>query len=339
MGGKPARGRSAGTNATFGGTACVRRLRALHGVGAGRLAIGVAPSNGADLDGARLVRYCHRFVGTSDVEAYYEANTKRFLRFGQGGAVGAIHRAVWGPGVRTRAEAFHYVHDRLLELLSPQAQRILDLGCGVGASLEYLAQRLDVSGVGVTISPAQVQLATQRFDRAGLSNRLRCIQADFTKLPAEVEPVDLAYGIESFVHAPSPAPFFAEAARIVRSGGLLALCDDFASERVEAGELSAREGRWVREFRTGWNVGSLLSPRRAQALANEHGFELVRDDDLTADVELRRPRDHVITAMVRLGRRIPTRNAWWLNMLGGNALQMALQRRLLTYRLLVWKKQ
>lgn len=288
---------------------------------------------------ARLVRYCRHFVGTSDVEEYYEANTKRFLRFGQGGTVGAIHRAVWGPGVQTRAEAFHYVHDRLVELVSPQTQRVLDLGCGVGASLEYLAHRRDISGVGVTISAAQVQLATQRFARAGLSKQLQCLQADFTSLPAEVETVDLAYGIESFVHAPSPEPFFAEAARIVRSGGLLALCDDFASERVERGELSAREARWVREFRTGWNVGSLVSPRSVQRLADEYGFELVQDDDLTADVELRRPRDRVITAMVRVGRHIPTRNAWWLNMLGGNALQMALVRRLFTYRLLVWKKR
>lgn len=291
------------------------------------------------MGGASVVRYCLRFVGTVEVEEYYESNTRRFLRFGQGGGVGVIHRAVWGRGVQTRAEAFHYVHDRLLEFVTPQTQRVLDLGCGVGASLEYLAQRRELSGVGVTLSPVQVQLATQRFAQAGLGTRLRCLQADFTKLPDEIEPVELAYGIESFVHAPRPEPFFAEASRVVRSGGILALCDDFASERVEEDQLSAREARWVREFRTGWNVGSLISARSARAIADEHGFDLLRDDDLTADVELRRPRDRVITAMVRLGRHIPTRNPWWLNMLGGNALQMALSRRLFTYRLLVWKKR
>lgn len=278
-------------------------------------------------------------MGTGEVEEYYESNTKRFLRFGQGGSVGAIHRAVWGPGVQTRAQAFHFVHDRLLERVGPQTRRVLDLGCGVGASLEYLAERRDVQGVGVTISASQVQLATERFARAGLSERLRCVQADFTALPTEIEPVDLAYGIESFVHAPDPAPFFAEAARIVRPGGVLAVCDDFASERVERGELSRREARWVREFRTGWNVGSLVSPRTAQAIADEHGFNLLDDHDLTADVELRRPRDRVITAMVRLGRHVPTRSPWWLNMLGGNALQMALVRRLFTYRLQVWERR
>lgn len=273
------------------------------------------------------------------VREYYEANTKRFLRFGQGGSVGVIHRAVWGPGVRTRAEALHHVHDRLLGLVTRRTKRVLDLGCGVGASLEYIAKHRDVSGVGVTLSATQVEHATQRFARVGLQDRLKCLQADFTKLPKAIDAVDFAYGIESFVHAPSPEPFFAEASRLVRPGGLLVVCDDFASERVEGNQLSAREARWVREFRTGWHVGSLLSPRTACAIADEHDFDLVQDDDLTADLELRRPRDRVITALVRLGRRIPTRSPWWLNMLGGNALQMGLSRRIFTYRFMVWKRR
>ena len=60
------------------------------------------------------------------VEAYYESNTRRFLRFGQGGQEGAIHRAVWGPGVRTRTQAFHYVEERFLDAMPPDVQRVLD---------------------------------------------------------------------------------------------------------------------------------------------------------------------------------------------------------------------
>ena len=141
------------------------------------------------------------------------------------------------------------------------------------------------------------------------------------------------------MHSPAPEPFFAEAARVLRPGGRLAICDDFAASRVDEGVLSFREARWIREFRTGWNTDSLISVERARQLASTAGFEQVSDEDLTADIELRRPRDRLITLMVRLGRRIPTRNAWWLNLLGGNALQMALVRRLLTYRVLVWERR
>ena len=274
-----------------------------------------------------------------EVASYYDANTRRFLRFGQGGDVGAIHRAVWGPGVQTRDQAFRYVDQRLLELISTNAKRVLDLGCGVGASLEYLAKRRDVEGVGVTLSGVQAQLANQRLDRAGLSTRVACRQADFTALPEDLGTFDFAYGIESFLHSPSAEAFFSEAARVTNPGATLAICDDFADEMLEQGALSFRENRWLREFRAGWGVGSLLSVRRANEIAATNGFEPLRDDDLTAHVELRRPRDLVITAMVRLGRHVPTRHPWWLNLLGGNALQMLLIRRRVTYRLVAWRRR
>ncbi len=277
-------------------------------------------------------------MSTENVEAYYDANTRRFLRFGQGGQVGVIHRAVWGPGVSTREQALNFVHERLLDVMPDETHRVLDLGCGVGASLQYLAERRPIDGVGVTLSPVQVELAHRRFGAAGVADRLTCRQADFTQLPADLGTFDFAYGIESFVHAPDAEPFFEQAGHVVRPGGVLVLCDDFAADRVEAGDLSRREARWVREFRAGWNVASFISVERAVGLAEAHGFALAHDEDLTGDLELRRPRDRLITALVRVGRHLPIRSPWWLNMLGGNALQMALMRRLATYRLLVWTR-
>ena len=48
-------------------------------------------------------------------------------------------RAVWGEGVSSPDEAFHFVHDLLRARIAESgARRILDLGCGVGASLEHV---------------------------------------------------------------------------------------------------------------------------------------------------------------------------------------------------------
>jgi len=278
-------------------------------------------------------------MASNRVQEYYDANTKRFLRFGQGGQDGAIHRAVWGPGAQTQSDAFRYVDDRMIAMMPDETRRVLDLGCGVGASLEYLVRERGIEGVGVTLSGVQAELANERFTASDLEGQLRCIQGDFTALPKDLGQFDFAFGIESFLHAPSPAAFFSEAARVVRPGGVLALCDDFASKKAESGEVSFRERRWLREFREGWNVGSLVSVEHAASVAEQYGFELVHDEDLTDYLELRRPRDHVITAMVRLGRHVPTRNPWWLNMLGGNALQMLQVRRLVVYQLAAWRRR
>ena len=41
-----------------------------------------------------------------EVSVYYEKNTACFRRFGGGGDVGAIHRKVWAPEVKTKNDAF-----------------------------------------------------------------------------------------------------------------------------------------------------------------------------------------------------------------------------------------
>ena len=109
----------------------------------------------------------------------------------------------------TRSAAFHYVDDRIAglaaSLLKGQAvPHVVDLGCGVGASLCYLAGRLPLRGTGITVSTVQARLATQRIREAQLTDRITCIEADFCDIPSSVGQGDLAYAIESFVHAPSP---------------------------------------------------------------------------------------------------------------------------------------
>src|SRR3954454_6951048 len=92
---------------------------------------------------------------TDQVGRYYDRNTPSFVALGQGGSVGAIHRAVWGPGTTTREQAFHFVEDRIAAVVRGVGSavgppHVVDLGCGVGASLCYLAAMLPITGTGVT---------------------------------------------------------------------------------------------------------------------------------------------------------------------------------------------
>ena len=170
--------------------------------------------------------------GTDLIRRYYERHTRTFVTFGQGGSLGAMHRAVVGPGVTTRAAAFRYVEDRIVALVERASVRggpphVIDLGCGVGGSLGYIAGRLPVTATGITVSPTQAMLARQRLAEAGLGDRVRIITGDFTELPDDVAPADVVFAIESFVHAPDGGRFFAQCRRLVRPGGALVICDDF----------------------------------------------------------------------------------------------------------------
>ncbi len=268
-----------------------------------------------------------------EVRHYFDSNTTSFLRTGQGGQ--AIRRAVWGPGVRTREEAFAYVDVLLAQLLdNREAPRVLDLGCGVGASLLRLAHTSRLTGIGVTLSPVQAHFAQQRFAAAGFAERLRAVEASFTELPAELGFFDLAFSIEAFVLSPSPEAYFSEAVKHLKPGARLALIDDFLTSKPETRQTR----RWVREFKRGWLVRSLETPDTLSTIASRFGLTLTRDDDLTPLLELRRPRDLFLTAVMSVGRHLPIHSPLWRSWLGGNALQLALQGGALAYRFLVFEK-
>jgi SAM-dependent methyltransferase len=272
------------------------------------------------------------------VRRFYDRNTARFRHLGQGGA--SIHRAVWGPDVTSREAAFHHVEDRLLALLpADRPVRVVDLGCGVGGSLLHLAsRRADLTADGVTISPAQADVGARLVEEAGLADRVRVREGDFLAPPAELAGADLAFSIEAFVHGPDPAGYFRAAAGLLRPGGLLAVCDDVLG--VPGRTPSPREERLLGRFRTGWRVGSLLAVPDLLAAAADAGLRLVTDDDLTAHLELRRPRDLAVTAGVAATRWLPerVRGDYWWSLAGGDALQRCLVERLVEYRLLVLER-
>lgn len=268
---------------------------------------------------------------SADVASYYDQNTKNFLARGQGGSHGALHRAVWGAGVKSRREAFHFVHGLLRrEMTIIGASKVLDLGCGTGASLAAVVEGSDAVAYGVTNSSLHVRLARER-----LGERATIDECDFCceRLPRGI---DLAFGVESFVHAPDPNAFFANVARSLRPSGRLALCDDFLA--------GAQQDRWVREFQEGWHASSLLKPERVDAIAAANGLELVDDQDLTPFLELDRPRDRVLGAVVALGRPVFGASQRclgclrWMSLSGGHALRQCLKHGHVSYRYRVWEK-
>ncbi|MDA1183553.1 MAG: methyltransferase domain-containing protein [Acidobacteria bacterium] len=289
----------------------------------------------------------------ASIRGYYDRHTPAFVAYGQGGGVGAIHRAVWGPGVTTREGAFRYVDDRIADLMrslleQPGASRaaetpepprtdvrahVVDLGCGVGASLCYLAEQFPVRGTGVTLSPIQARLGTERVAARGLSDRVRCMTGDYGDLPRDVACADLAYAIESFVHSPAPDRFFAECGRIVRPGGLLVICDDVRRATSDGAAAHA-----IDRFRRGWHVNALLHPDELRTLARAAGFEHESTVDLTSALELGRVRDRAIGLMGTVCDRLSIGGPRLDYLLGGAALQRCLSRGWIGYELSVFRR-
>lgn len=107
--------------------------------------------------------------------------------------------------------------DRFGELLDLRPnQRILDVGCGWGGPLVYLARRFGVKGVGLTLSATQKRIADARAQRYGVDvNILECHWADFS----DSEGFDAVYTDEVIVHFHDLLGFFAKSHELLRPGG------------------------------------------------------------------------------------------------------------------------
>ncbi|HEY7697265.1 MAG TPA: methyltransferase domain-containing protein [Vicinamibacteria bacterium] len=262
-----------------------------------------------------------------DVARYYDENTRAFLARGQGGSEGVLHRGVWGEGVRDRAGAFHFVHELLLreiETLGAPCPRILDLGCGVGASLLYLLERQAVEGFGITVSGEQLE-------RVRSHGGARWLKGDFCKDPLPAE-LDLAYGIESFLHASDAVAFFRNVSQAIRRGGRLVLVDDFLT-------TGAPDEALVRDFAWGWHAGSLLPLDEIDEIAGASELFVVSDRDLTPYLSLDRPRDRVLALLLPLLLPLLPDGPRLRSLVGGNALRTCLERGLVSYRFRVWEKR
>jgi ArsR family transcriptional regulator len=101
--------------------------------------------------------------------------------------------------------------------------RMLDIGTGTGALLERLAPRVS-SGLGVDASRAMLALARTRLARPGLAHCAVRL-ADMYRLPLADGEFDLVVLSMVLHYAEDPEGALAEAARVLRPGGMLLIVD------------------------------------------------------------------------------------------------------------------
>ncbi|MSP04362.1 MAG: metalloregulator ArsR/SmtB family transcription factor [Acetobacteraceae bacterium] len=124
------------------------------------------------------------------------------------------------------------VEAALLTLLPAQAVgALLDIGTGTGRLLEVLAPRVDAA-LGIDASPAMLALARARLARAGLSHCAVRL-GDMYRLPFADAAFDVAVLQMVLHHADDPAQVLAEAARVLRPGGMLVVVELARHDRTD----------------------------------------------------------------------------------------------------------
>ena len=178
--------------------------------------------------------------------------------------------------------------DRLLELGAggPMIE-MLDLGCGPGHIPMLVVERLPEARVlGIDLAVHMLEAAERRRVASPHAARVELRRGDAKALDLPDASFDAVFSNTLLHHLPDPAPFLAEARRVLRPGGVLLIRDLYRpSSLAELDALVARHAATAspagRElFRA--SLQAALTPAELRAAADEAGLkdaELVLDTD------------------------------------------------------------
>jgi SAM-dependent methyltransferase len=130
--------------------------------------------------------------------------------------------------------------------ISPGQQGV-DLCCASGAGMRCLVRFRDISKMtGVDATPAMVALGRQRCLEEGLSDRVTFVEAHVCESGLPSAQFDFVWGEDAWCYVEDKARLIAEAARLVKPGGMIAFTDWVEGPRSLLGSEADRFFRFMK---------------------------------------------------------------------------------------------
>jgi ubiquinone/menaquinone biosynthesis C-methylase UbiE len=135
------------------------------------------------------------------------------------GETGYFNVGYWEDGATELVDACDRLVDKVAAFVPRDAAIIVDVGCGLGAGTRRLADQFpNAQVVGTNISFSQLSTARTRGVELAIA-------MDAVKMAIGTGTIDVVLAIESAPHFNTRMAFFAEAHRVLRPGGVLAVAD------------------------------------------------------------------------------------------------------------------
>ena len=200
-----------------------------------------------------------------------------------------MHHGYYGPTGDQKKDRRQAQIDLIEELLKwagvQQAEQILDVGCGIGGSSLYLAEKFNAAATGITLSPVQVARATERAVAGGLSARTEFQVADALNMPFADATFDLVWALESGEHMPDKARFMQECYRVLKPGGTLIMVT-WCHRPTDGGDgpLTADEQKHLAEIYRVYYLPYVISLPEYEAIAHSLCLQNIRTADWSTAV-------------------------------------------------------
>lgn len=201
-----------------------------------------------------------------------------------------MHHGYYGGRGREKKDRRQAQIDLIEEVLDwagvEEAKEILDVGCGIGGSSLYLAQKYKANVSGITLSPVQASRGTERAVEAGLETMVQFQVADALNMPFADNSFDFVWSMESGEHMPDKEKFMAECYRVLKPGGTFLMATWCHRPIAPAtGELTGEEKDYLAEIYRVYCLPYVISLPEYHGIARNLSFQNVRTADWSDGVE------------------------------------------------------
>ncbi|MBW4563742.1 MAG: methyltransferase domain-containing protein [Mojavia pulchra JT2-VF2] len=198
-----------------------------------------------------------------------------------------MHHGYYGPNGTQKKDRRQAQIDLIEELLNwagaVTAENILDVGCGIGGSSLYLAEKFHARATGITLSPVQAARAKERAYEANLSARSQFLVADAQAMPFDDDTFDLVWSLESGEHMPDKTKFMQECYRVLKPGGKLIMVT-WCHRPIEDSPLTADEQKHLQDIYRVYCLPYVISLPEYAAIATQLSLKNIRTADWSTAV-------------------------------------------------------
>jgi tocopherol O-methyltransferase len=163
----------------------------------------------------------------------------------------------------------------------PHGSTVLDIGCGVGGSALWLADRYGCHVTGMTISPVQAGMPTRKAKARGLGGSVRFDVNDANLWQQEPPSFDVVWIMESSEHFPDKKHFFERCAMALKPCDTLAACAWLRRD----GPMPPGERQLVSTIAEAMMSASLDSLSSYRDWMRDAGLTVTAAEDITRNVE------------------------------------------------------
>lgn len=232
-----------------------------------------------------------REIDLRGVEEYYQQSDRGYRLFHS--REGALHIALGCDGHHDTGGYTRQAEIFLEHMEATIAHHALELGCGMGFNVRWLAQqRPDCTFLGIDLTEPHIREAMKRGKDLA---HAEFVVGDYERLIYEDNSFDAILAVETLCQTPNLEQALAESHRVLRPGRRLVVIDCFRRAPLETFAANLQRAARLVEKTTAVNAFSVVEDWIA--LAKSIGFELVETRDLSSETQLN------LTRLYRLAHR------------------------------------